>query len=549
MSFSQVIFAGSPTDTLISFPQCNHVIGVSVMVGANEDVVTISINWGDGTSTDSTFVANPGYTMSVFQHSFSSPSAYDANYTVYSQLLDSNIVDNAALIFIAASQGNCGYFGVSTFLQATNFLYADVPMDVTDNNGVTTTIFPVDVPWIGQVYFGLNLNNTPYSLNINPQWLSNNGLIQLSDTTTIISFYSSGNAEMNTGLIPVACTSQGQTDVAIEGGIWNLVAPLEYGIATLNLCNYGCSNIADVEVFVEFPSGLIPNLSSLPNANFNNDTLSFFVSNLIGCQDFYFSFSFPGNTPPSTLICLPLSITANDDVYLLNNFNTACGLTLNSYDPNDKQVNQPTVINPDTQETFNYQIRFQNDGNFPAVNVVVRDTISENLDLSTFRLLQTSHPVAFQVNPLTREVTFTFNAIWLESSDVDLEASQGFIRYEIQEKTGLVEGDAIENTAYIFFDFNPPIVTNTTINTNAYPLSVIQNANSSLTMYPNPSSGQINFSGDQVQKVVMYDVLGQVVLSKFITNNSLSVNNLNRGLYFVEVHTNDGMQTKRLVLK
>jgi uncharacterized repeat protein (TIGR01451 family) len=211
-------------------------------------------------------------------------------------------------------------------------------------------------------------------------------------------------------------------------------------------------------------------------------------------------------------------------------------------------VNQPATIDPDTEETFLYQIRFQNDGNFPAVNVVVRDTMSMNLDLSTFRFLNSSHPVAYQVNPTTREVTFTFNAIWLESSDVDLEASQGFIRYEIQEKTGLVEGDAIENTAYIFFDFNPPIVTNTTVNTNAYPLSLNQNVSSSLTTYPNPSSGTVNFSGDQVQKVVIYDVLGQVVMRKNLSNNSLSLSDLNNGIYFVEMHTLENKQTLRLVV-
>jgi hypothetical protein len=162
--------------------------------------------------------------------------------------------------------------------------------------------------------------------------------------------------------------------------------------------------------------------------------------------------------------------------------------------------------------------------------------------------LETSHPVAASVNPTTREVTFTFNAIWLESSDLDLEASQGHILYEILEKEGLGVGESIENTAYIFFDFNDAIITNTTVNTNNYPVGLAENESKKLTLYPNPAVTNIKFSGDQVQKVIVYDLLGQVVMNKNIQNNTLSIAQLNNGVYFVEMHTASGAQTLRVVV-
>jgi hypothetical protein len=76
----------------------------------------------------------------------------------------------------------------------------------------------------------------------------------------------------------------------------------------------------------------------------------------------------------------------------------------------------------------------------------------------------------------------------------------------------------------------------------------MENEAKNLMIYPNPASSTIKFSGDQVQKVVIYDVLGQVVMTKTITNNTLSLSYLDNGLYFVEMYAELGIQTKRLVV-
>src|SRR5690606_19417277 len=113
---------------------------------------------------------------------------------------------------------------------------------------------------------------------------------------------------------------------------------------------------------------------------------------------------------------------------------------------------------------FKYLIRFQNTGNDTAFTVVVRDTLDANLDVTTLNLLGYSHPMEFKVSDQGM-LTFTFNNILLPDSNINEPASHGYIEYNIQSKKDLDFGTEIKNTAYIYFDFNPPIITNTTLNT------------------------------------------------------------------------------------
>ena len=86
-------------------------------------------------------------------------------------------------------------------------------------------------------------------------------------------------------------------------------------------------------------------------------------------------------------------------------------------------------------------------------------------------------------------VTFTFSKILLPPSSSNEPLSHGFVRYRIASKTGLPEETAIKNTAHIYFDFNPAIVTNTTSNLMVSKLPGKGNNASKgklFNIYPNP---------------------------------------------------------------
>ncbi len=137
-----------------------------------------------------------------------------------------------------------------------------------------------------------------------------------------------------------------------------------------------------------------------------------------------------------------------------------------SYDPNDKlmapQYPEHYAL---IGENLIYTIRFQNTGNAEAYDVVITDELDANLDLSTFRYITSSHESVLSTFREGNDLTFEFKDIFLPDSTSDFEGSQGYVMYSILANSNIDDYTIIENTARIYFDSNPAIVTNTTENT------------------------------------------------------------------------------------
>lgn len=176
-----------------------------------------------------------------------------------------------------------------------------------------------------------------------------------------------------------------------------------------------------------------------------------------------------------------------------------------SYDPNDKRV-QPDREGDENYTIFDeeleYTIRFQNTGNDTAFVVVIRDTLDQNLDWTTFKPFAASHPYAVVLNEKTGILTFTFDHILLPDSTTNEPASHGFVTYTVASKAGLAEETPIRNRAGIYFDLNPPIITNTTLNTLVSKLPGVSAAldfrrsDLAVNVYPNPFSEEVQFEVD-----------------------------------------------------
>jgi hypothetical protein len=146
-----------------------------------------------------------------------------------------------------------------------------------------------------------------------------------------------------------------------------------------------------------------------------------------------------------------------------------CLPIIDSFDPNDKAVSPAGVTErhyTPTRSRLDYVLRFQNTGTDVAYKVVVVDTLSADLDVSTLQLGAVSHPYKMQVSGKGRPVlTFTFNNIMLPDSNANELKSHGYIQFSIKPRQDLPEKTRIENYADIFFDYNEPVRTNTTFNT------------------------------------------------------------------------------------
>lgn len=242
-----------------------------------------------------------------------------------------------------------------------------------------------------------------------------------------------------------------------------------------------------------------------------------------------------GNTPAGTQLNFSANVLAQGEQDLQFNSANFAAIVLNSYDPNDKQCHLPTNLILAEQEDLGYTIRFQNDGNYPALNVEIRDTISLNLDLTTFRLIASKHPVSFSIDQTTREIVFRFSGIQLQASQDNLEASQGYVSYSIEEIPNLPLNSVIENTAYIYFDFNPPIITNTTFNINGF-VGIETEQQLALTIYPNPTSDFLYINGSAQGEVSIYSISGQLMLRQaFDATTKIDLSQIESGVYLVRV--------------
>lgn len=200
------------------------------------------------------------------------------------------------------------------------------------------------------------------------------------------------------------------------------------------------------------------------NIYWNYDSLFYFSSEMINLQVQMPPFTSMGDTLTSYLTVNELDTFSN---IVYTNIDTLEQILVCAYDPNDKSVTPKGVgmdgFIPQNQE-LEYLIRFQNTGNDTAITVMIRDQLDENLDWSTLQPIASSHNIQVWIEQDGKAV-FKFENIMLPDSNVDFLGSQGFVKFSIQPDTGLAPLTPIYNTANIYFDYNPAVITNTVLNT------------------------------------------------------------------------------------
>ncbi|WP_027418070.1 T9SS type A sorting domain-containing protein [Crocinitomix catalasitica] len=219
-----------------------------------------------------------------------------------------------------------------------------------------------------------------------------------------------------------------------------------------------------------------------------------------------------------------------------------------AYDPNDKTPNPmgegPEGGIPASTDWIEYTVRFQNTGTDYAEDVIIRDQLDDNLIWTSIQPLFSSHDMEFEFDP-SGEVAFVFNDIMLLDSNTNELESHGFVKYRVRMKPDLAIGETIENTAYIYFDFNEAVITNTALNTIVEPkgLGIDSDGNETeLIVYPNPTSGIVNIrlSGEQPDgySVSVINLMGQEVYKQNNVNGdmlSIETNSFEAGVYIISV--------------
>lgn len=163
-----------------------------------------------------------------------------------------------------------------------------------------------------------------------------------------------------------------------------------------------------------------------------------------------------GNWTPGIIGTMP----QNDADPIIDIF---CDQVSAPYDPNDKTgfpIGIGEINKIRNNQSIEYLIRFQNIGTDTAVNVVIQDTLSEDFNIFTVQSGVSSYPYEFSIKG-QRLLEWRFNNIMLPDSLSDPEGSNGFVTFKVNQVSDLPLGTVLENTAYIYFDFEEAVITNT----------------------------------------------------------------------------------------
>jgi len=85
--------------------------------------------------------------------------------------------------------------------------------------------------------------------------------------------------------------------------------------------------------------------------------------------------------------------------------------------------------------------------------------------------------------------------------------------------------------------------------------SVNELSNSNIFIYPNPSTGIFNITGQNIEQIDIFNSLGQQILLiphekiRAVANIKIDLSNFDKGIYYVRIKTSLGVVTKKLVVK
>ncbi|TKS56554.1 hypothetical protein FCN74_05825 [Mesohalobacter halotolerans] len=301
--------------------------------------------------------------------------------------------------------------------------------------------------------------------------------------------------------------------------------------------NKGTTSIQNVQVTVNFENTKqsFISASQTPSTSTSN-SITFTIYNLPILGSEVINFTLLNVQPPTLnsgyLVIINADVSPdNNDANPDDNSVSFDQIVVNSFDPNNKLVTQGDEITIDkTDEYLDYKIRFQNVGTANAINVVITDTISSKLDWTTFQPINSSHDYRLELVD-QEEINFIFENINLPYEAIDEPGSNGHVSFKIKPKNDVQIGDIIDNKAYIFFDFNAPIITNT-VSTE-----VVDNLNitdfeqaQQIKLSPNPAEDQVKIvhnSNIDIHNVEIFNSIGKRL--KTIKNKSLLDNRYNIG--------------------
>jgi uncharacterized repeat protein (TIGR01451 family) len=302
-----------------------------------------------------------------------------------------------------------------------------------------------------------------------------------------------------------------------------LVTYKNVGTDTVSTGTLTVSYPASFNYYTAYPT---PNSSATNSKTWN-------ITNLLpsetGAVEIFYNI--PTSAVQGTQFVMPVTVTSpvTDQTPANNSLNYTI-VAVSSFDPNSKEVS-PSEVNAsyiDNDGWFNYTIHFQNTGNDTAFNILVRDTLSNKLDMGTFELLGSSYPVSVSMKN-GRILEFLFQNINLPDSNVNALKSYDAVSFRVKANKPSPTTGVINNYAAIYFDYNLPVNTNNgQIKIMTTGVGNVSETDAKWLLYPNPANEVVNFvlTANKIAdyQLQITDLSGRIVAHYSVeTGNTLQI--------------------------
>lgn len=355
----------------------------------------------------------------------------------------------------------------------------------------------------------------------------------------------------DTALLPRDVSIHGSADFARPG----FQTTINVGVK--NLTPGGTGTLTITLVF----DPLLTYVSGLPTpSDVTGNTITWTLSQLgsFGHRDVHASFDVP---PDVGLIGTELMNTATVGIAqaetdLTNNTIALDRTITGSFDPNAKEARTSTgqsdaLFIIDEDDWVDYTLHFQNTGNDTAFFVVITDTLPSTLDPATFEFGTASHSV---IKEMTGQgiLRFMFPNILLPDSNVNEPKSHGSVTFRIKPALPLLPGTSIENTSNIYFDYNPPVITDPSVLVAEFSTGITEPGVASITITPNPADDRIAIhSSEPLGQVELWGTDGRLLLTKAMngTDMQIPVGTFAPGMYVMRSVTATGEVLRERFIK
>lgn len=459
---------------------------------------------------------------------------------------------------------DCSGIRLNAFLDANNngvkdtgeqnFPLGQFTYEVNNNGNIHNIVSPTG---IYNIYDNNTSNSYDFSYVIDPLYAASYGITTASYNN--VHAITGGGMQVYNFPITVA---QAYNDLAVNIIPVNAPRP---GFTYQDIIRYTNNGNQTVSGTVTFTHDALVSITANTQTGTTPITngLSYNFTNLLPFESREMTVTMQVPTIPTVMIGNLLTNTASivplaGDVVPMNNNVSNSQVIIGSYDPNDKMEAHGGRILHSTftsNDYLTYTIRFENSGTASAIDVRVNDVLDARLDENTVSMIRASHP--YIMDRVNRNINWTFENIQLPVSVADTNIGKGYITFKVKPRAGYAIGDIIPNTASIYFDFNPAIVTNTFNTEFVQQLGLEELENADFVFYPNPVTDIVTITvknNSAITNMAVYDVSGKMIIAQkpatLVSTQTLDLSSVSKGMYLLEVTTESNSKVvKKLIVK